>query len=53
MEVNNNADNEQKENLSPSIKEIYTKNRELNKQRIGFFTFLMNSAKAEMIFDRF
>ena len=53
MEVNNNADNGQKENLSGFIKEIYIKNRELNKQRIGFFTFLMNSAKAEIIFDRF
>ena len=53
MEVNNNVDNGQKENLSPSIKEIYIKNRELNKQRIGFFTFLMNSTKGEMAFDEF
>ena len=39
--------------MSPSIKKIYIKNRELNKEKIGFFTFLMNSSKAEMLFDRF
>ena len=53
MEENNNIDNEQNEQLSPSVKQIYIKNRELNKERIGFFTFLLNSSKAEMLFDRF
>lgn len=46
-------DNNQNENISPSVKIIYDKNRELNKQRIGFFTFLMNSTKGEMAFDEF
>ena len=49
----NNIDNEPNEYRSPSEKKIYKKNLELNKQRIGFFTFLLNSAKGEMIFDRF
>ena len=54
MEVDiNNIDNEPNKNISPSEKKIYEKNRELNKQRIGFFTFLMNSAKGEMAFDGF
>lgn len=39
--------------ISSSEQKIYDKNRELNKQRIGFFTFLMNSAKGEMAFDGF
>ena len=54
MEVDiNNIDNEQNMNISPTVKKIYEKNKELNKQRIGFFTFLMNSAKGEMAFDGF
>ena len=53
MEENYNLDNELNEQLSPSVKKIYFKNRELNKEKIGFFTFLMNSSKAEMLFDRF
>lgn len=48
-----NINNELDEYRSPSEKKIYKKNLELNKQRIGFFTFLLNSAKGEMIFDRF
>ena len=51
MEENYNLDNELNEQLSPSVKKIYFKNRELNKEKIGFFTFLMNSSKAEMLFD--
>ena len=54
MEVDiNNIDNEQNMNISPTVKKIYEKNKELNKQRIGFFSFLMNSAKGEMAFDGF
>ena len=53
MEENYNIDDELNEKLSPKIKKIYIKNRELNKEKIGFFTFLLNSAKAEMLFDRF
>lgn len=48
-----NIDNEQNNTLSPTERKIYQKNKELNKQRIGFFTFLMNSAKGEMAFDGF
>ena len=48
-----NIDNEQNNALSPTERKIYQKNKELNKQRIGFFTFLMNSAKGEMAFDGF
>jgi hypothetical protein len=53
MEVNLDEENAQNENISPSTKKIYEKNRDLNKQRIGFFTFLMNSTKGEMAFDEF
>ena len=54
MEVDiNNIDNEQNMNISPTVKKIYERNKELNKQRIGFFSFLMNSAKGEMAFDGF
>ena len=54
MEVDiNNIDDEQNMNISPTVKKIYEKNKELNKQRIGFFSFLMNSAKGEMAFDGF
>jgi hypothetical protein len=53
MEVEMNIDNEQNNTLSPTERKIYQKNKELNKQRIGFFTFLMNSAKGEMAFDGF
>jgi hypothetical protein len=53
MEVDINLDNYQNQYASPSEKKIYEKNRELNKQRIGFFTFLMNSTKGEMAFDEF
>ena len=54
MEVDiNNIDNEQNMNISPTERKIYEKNKELNKQRIGFFSFLMNSAKGEMAFDGF
>ena len=48
-----NIDNEQNNTVSPTERKIYQKNKELNKQRIGFFTFLMNSAKGEMAFDGF
>ena len=53
MEVDINLDNDQNQYASPSEKKIYEKNRELNKQRIGFFTFLMNSTKGEIAFDEF
>ena len=53
MEVEMNIDNEQNNTLSPTERKIYQKNKELNKQRIGFFTFLMNTAKGEMAFDGF
>jgi hypothetical protein len=53
MEVEMNIDNEQNNTLSPTERKIYQKNKELNKQRIGFFTFLMNSAKGEIAFDGF
>ena len=53
MEVEMNIYNEQNNTLSPTERKIYKKNKELNKQRIGFFTFLMNSAKGEMAFDGF
>ena len=53
MEVDINIDNEPNNNLDPNVRKIYEKNKELNKERIGFFTFLMNSAKGEMAFDRF
>ena len=53
MEVNVDLDNEQNQYSNPTEKKIYEKNRELNKQRIGFFTFLMNSTKGEMAFDEF
>ena len=53
MEVDINIDNDKYENISPSERKIYEKNKELNKQRIGFFTFLMNSAKGEIAFDGF
>jgi len=53
MEVDINIDNDPNINISPSERKIYEKNKELNKQRIGFFTFLMNSAKGEMAFDGF
>lgn len=42
--INSSSD----ENLS-----IFEKNKNLNKERIGFFTFLMNSTKGEMAFDEF
>ena len=53
MEVNVDDEIGQNEQISPSTKIIYEKNRELNKQRIGFFTFLMNSTKGEMAFEEF
>ena len=53
MEVDINIDNEPNNNLDPKVRKIYEKNKELNKERIGFFTFLMNSAKGEMAFDGF
>ena len=53
MEVNVDDEIGQNEQISPNTKIIYEKNRELNKQRIGFFTFLMNSTKGEMAFDEF
>ena len=53
MEVNVVGESYQNEHINPSTKKIYEKNRELNKQRIGFFTFLMNSTKGEMAFDEF
>ena len=53
MDVDINLDNDQNQYSSPSEKKIYEKNRELNRQRIGFFTFLMNSTKGEMAFDEF
>ena len=49
-----NINNEQNNNIMSSTeRKIYEKNKELNKQRIGFFTFLMNSSKGEMVFDNF
>ena len=48
-----NIENEANNNISPSERKIYEKNKELNKERIGFFTFLLNSAKGEMAFDGF
>ena len=53
MEVHVVGDSDQNEQINPKTKKIYEKNRELNKQRIGFFTFLMNSTKGEMAFDEF
>ena len=53
MEVDINIDNDPNINISPSERKIYEKNKELNKERIGFFTFLMNSGKGEMAFDAF
>ena len=53
MEEENNIENENNIYLNPENKKIYEKNRELNKERIGFFSFLMNSTKGEMIFDAF
>ena len=53
MDVDINLDNDQNQYSSPSEKKIYEKNRELNRQRIGFFTFLMNSTNGEMAFDEF
>ena len=53
MDVNIDIGAEQNQYANPSEKKIYEKNRELNKQRIGFFTFLMNSTKGEMVFDEF
>ena len=53
MEVDINIDNDPNINISPSERKIFEKNKELNKERIGFFTFLMNSAKGEMAFDAF
>ena len=53
MEVNVDFENGQNEQISPRTKIIYDKNRDLNKHRIGFFTFLMNSTKGEMAFDEF
>ena len=49
----NNEQNNNNNNLRSSERKIYEKNKELNKQRIGFFTFLMNSSKGEMVFDSF
>ena len=51
MEVKENIDNEPMQYANSTERKIYEKNRELNKQRIGFFTFLMNSTKGEMAFD--
>ena len=53
VEINQNDNDNQNQYASPEEKEIYEKNRELNKQRIGFFTFLINSTKGEMAFDEF
>ena len=53
MDDNIDIGAEQNQYANPSEKKIYEKNRELNKQRIGFFTFLMNSTKGEMAFDEF
>ena len=53
MEVDINIDNDPNINISPSERKIFEKNKELNKERIGFFTFLMNSAKGEMAVDAF
>ena len=53
MDVNIDIGAEQNQYANPSEKKIYEKNTELNKQRIGFFTFLMNSTKGEMAFDEF
>jgi hypothetical protein len=53
MEVNVDLENYQNQYANPTEKKIYERNRELNKQRIGFFTFLMNSTKGEMAFDEF
>ena len=53
MESNDNLDNMSSKVVSSNEQRIYDKNRELNKQRIGFFTFLMNSTKGEMAFDEF
>ncbi len=53
MSVNLEVDNDQNQYENPSDKRIYERNKELNKQRIGFFTFLMNSTKGEMAFDEF
>ena len=53
MDENIDIEGEQNVYANPSEKKIYEKNRELNKQRIGFFTFLMNSTKGEMAFDEF
>ena len=53
MEDNIDIENKQNQYASPSEKKIYEKNRDLNKQRIGFFTFLMNSTKGELAFDEF
>ena len=53
MEDEMNIENEANNNVSPSERKIYEKNKELNKERIGFFTFLLNSAKGEMAFDGF
>ena len=53
MDENIDIEREQNVYANPSEQKIYEKNRELNKQRIGFFTFLMNSTKGEMAFDEF
>ena len=53
MEDEMNIENEANNIISPSERKIYEKNKELNKERIGFFTFLLNSAKGEMAFDGF
>ena len=47
------GNNEEGSPINSTEQKIYDKNRELNKQRIGFFTFLMNSTKGEMAFDGF
>ena len=53
MEVNLEVPNEENQYANPTEKKIYEKNRDLNRERIGFFTFLMNSTKGEMAFDEF
>lgn len=53
MDANIELGSDSNNYASNSNQNIYEKNKTLNKQRIGFFTFLMNSTKGEMAFDEF
>ena len=48
-----NVDNIQSSKEPDSALSIYDKNRILNKERIGFYSFLTYASKSEMIFDSF